>query len=448
MIPPHPTASAARSAVRDVLRTVADRGTSLSEDPTLVERFVTLCRRNPVVVDAVFAAALLWLAISWTLEGKVPSWTQVSALALAVAAAAPILLRRIYPVPAAIVTAVVALVGSFAFVGTLAVFVLPALVMAYSAVAYGPRWAGPLAVVVLLVGVFGPLLRHGLVADATAMWSVVGIGVPVVVCVWLAGSLRRAAYRRTEGLRERARLLTDNRRQEVRIELLAERSRISREVHDVVAHSLSGIIAQADGGQFAARRDPQKAVEVLNRIATTGREALSDTRGLLEMLRDDAPVDAPDRARRPQLGAGDIPTLVEQVRAGGLPVDLAVTGAPRTTGAGLGLTAYRVVQESLTNVIRHAGPATPTHVGLDWTGDELIVRVRDEGGAVPCPPRGGHGLIGMRERAALHGGSVETGPHPDGGWVVRLRLPLAHVPREPVVPRRALPGAGTDTSTR
>lgn len=417
---------AGRSALREVLRVATDRNASLSEAPTSVERFVTLCRRNPIVVDAVLAAALLWIAISWTLEGKVPSWNHVPGLALAVAAAAPVLLRRIYPVPAAAATAVVALVGTFVFVGTLPVFLLPALVMAYSAVAYGPRWAGPTAVLVLLVGVLGPLVRAGIPADAGAVWSVVGFGAPMVMCVWLAGSLRRAAHRRAESLRERARLLEDSRRQETRIDLLAERSRISREVHDVVAHSLSGIIAQAGGGQFAAQRDPRKALEVLDRIAATGREALSDTRALLEMLRNDVG-DAPDQQRRPIPGPDDVATLVEQVRAGGLPVELTVTGTPRPLGAEAGLTAYRVVQESLTNVLKHAGPATPTHVGLGWTGDELTVRVRDEGarGAVPCPPRGGHGLIGMRERTALHGGAIETGPHPDGGWVVQLRLPLS-----------------------
>ncbi|ANY05292.1 sensor histidine kinase [Pseudonocardia sp. HH130630-07] len=259
------------------------------------------------------------------------------------------------------------------------------------------------------------------------------------IAVWLLGSLRRASFRHTAGLRERARLLEASRRQEVRIELLAERARISREVHDVVAHSLSGIIAQADGGQFAAQRDPQKAVDVLSGIADTGREALADVRGLLEMLRavSDATDDpGADHAGRPQPGTDDVPALVEQVRAGGLRVELRVVGTPRPVPTGPGLTAYRVVQEALTNVIKHAGPAAPTVVTLEWGDDELTVRVRDEGarGPVPRPPRGGHGLTGMRERAALHGGSVETGPHPDGGWSVRLRLPVA--PASPTTPTR------------
>ncbi|MBP2369500.1 sensor histidine kinase [Pseudonocardia parietis] len=403
-----------------------------AEEPMLVERFAMLCRRNPIVVDAVLAALLLWIAISWTLEGRVPRAMQAAALVVAVLAAAPVVFRRTHPIPAAVATAVVAGVAQLAIVGTAAVILLPALVMGYSAIAYGPRWAGAAAFLLLLSGAtvrsvvqlltepVGP--DHSLVL----LW-LIGSALGIAAGVWLAGSLRRASFRHTEGLRERARLLEESRRQEVRIELLAERSRISREVHDVVAHSLSGIIAQADGGQFAAQRDPARAVEVLAGIADTGREALGDVRGLLEMLRDSGVDDeGPDAAGRPQPGTDDVPALVEQVRAGGLRVDLETTGTPRPIATGPGLTAYRVVQEALTNVIKHAGPGTPAHVRLEWTDDELVVRVRDEGARhpVPRPPRGGHGLTGMRERAALHGGSVETGPHPDGGWAVRLRLPL------------------------
>ncbi|MEQ3553314.1 sensor histidine kinase [Pseudonocardia nematodicida] len=412
------------------------------ERSTVVERFAAAARRNPIVVDAVFAAVLFAIALQWTFEGRgVFSDAKGLAVVVAVFAHGPVVLRRRYPLPAAVVTAVVAAVASFSFSGTSGAYVLPAIVMGYSAVAYGPRWAGPVAAAALATGMIGPalitMIRSGAFTEPVdpnapgplGTLVIIGVVVLVAACIWLAGALRRASVRNTEQLRERARLLEDGRRQEVRLELLAERSRISREVHDVVAHSLSGIIAQADGGQFAAKRDPQKAVEVLDGIATTGREALGEVRGLLEMLRDTAPdddADGPDGAGRPQPGTDDVPALVEQVRAGGLPVLLAVTGEPRPIATGSGLTAYRVVQEALTNVIKHAGPGTPTQVGLQWTADELTVRVRDEGARVPVPvpPRGGHGLIGMRERAALHGGSVETGPHPDGGYAVRLRLPL------------------------
>jgi signal transduction histidine kinase len=396
-----------------------------------VERFVAFTRRNPMIVDGVLAVVLFLVALQWTLEGKVPRDTRALAVVVAVLATAPVVFRRRNPIPAAAATAVVAAAGTFTFSGTLAAYILPALIMGYSAVAYGPRWAGRLVAAVMAVGMFGPLLLTGLfVTDREGGWIgsilVAGYLLLVLLCVLLLGATRRARRRHDEQLQERARLLEEGRRQEVRIELLAERSRISREVHDIVAHSLSGIIAQADGGQYAAQRDPQKAVEVLAGIGDAGREALGDVRGLLAVLRDTGPLDE-DASDRPQPGTDHLPALVEQVRAGGLPVDLTVTGPPRPLGNGAGLTAYRVVQEALTNVIKHAGRDTPTHVALAWTADELTVSVRDEGaqGPRPTPPRGGHGVIGMRERAALHGGSVEIGPHPGGGFAVRLRLPLA-----------------------
>jgi len=402
------------------------------EHPGPVERFVSFTRRNPMVLDGVLAVVLFLISLQWTLEGKVPRDARALAIVVAVLATAPVVFRRSRPIPAAAATAVVAAAGTFTFSGTLAAFILPALIMGYSAVAYGPRWAGRLVAAVLAVGMFGPLLISGFfVTDPENGWTgpilVAGYMLLILLCVLLLGATRRAQNRYAEQLRERARLLEEGRRQEVRIELLAERSRISREVHDIVAHSLSGIIAQADGGQYAAQRDPQKAVEVLAGIGSAGREALGDVRGLLAVLRDTGPLDE-DASDRPQPGTDHLPALVEQVRAGGLPVDLTVTGTPRQLGNGAGLTAYRVVQEALTNVIKHAGRDTPTHVTLAWTDDELTVSVRDEGaqGPRPTPPRGGHGVIGMRERAALHGGSVEIGPHPDGGFAVRLRLPLVH----------------------
>ena len=392
--------------------------------PSPVERFVEACRRHPTAVDGVLAVVVALIGVALARSAYSPRAQWDASTAVAVLAAAPIVLRRRLPIPAAVATAVVALVA-MATVGIRGLE-LPALVMGYSAVAYGPRWAGPLTLGVMLVGSVVPVIRAGSTGRFGALVFLVVVAALVGICTWLAGSLRRANRRVVEQLGEKARLLEEGRRQEVRLELLAERSRISREVHDVVAHSLSGIIAQADGGQYAATRDPQRAVEVLAGIATTGREALGDVRGLLSMLRDTAPVDETDAAARPQPGTDDVPALVEQVRAGGLPVGLEVTGAARPLHSGAGLTAYRVVQESLTNVIKHAGVATVTHVSLHWAADELTVRVRDEGarGPRPAPPVGGHGLTGMRERAALHSGSVETGPHPAGGFVVRLRRPL------------------------
>ena len=265
--------------------------------PTVVERYVEWCRRNPVAVDAVLAVLVALIGIALARSPYSPRAQWDASTVVAIVAAAPIVLRRRFPLPSAIATAVVAVVSQLA-VGVRGLE-LPVLIMAYSVVVYGPRWSGPLMAAVMLLGGLLPFTYYAGPDPGPVVLSMVVVSALVALCVWLAGALRRARRRSVEQLRERARLLEEGRRQEVRLELLAERARISREVHDVVAHSLSGIIAQADGGQYAATRDPQRAVDVLAGIATTGREALNDVRGLLDMLRDTAPVDDATAARSP-----------------------------------------------------------------------------------------------------------------------------------------------------
>jgi signal transduction histidine kinase len=208
-----------------------------------------------------------------------------------------------------------------------------------------------------------------------------------------------------------------------------ERRRIAREMHDVVAHSLAVVVAQAEAGRLAAANQPERAPEVLGTIASTGREALDQMRGLLGMLRDDsAPLGRTvesDGTEPPAPTLTDLPALLDQVRAAGVEVSLTEQGRPRRLSAAAELTAYRVVQESLTNVIRHAGPGATASVELDWS-DGLHVTVtndggtsagrsgstypRDTGGAVTHRP-GGAGLTGMRERLAAVGGELlEAGP--------------------------------------
>lgn len=400
---------------------------------TPAERLVDAVRVRPLVVDGLLALVVLVVGVNLAVSGPVVQADRGGAVVVAVLLAVAIVLRRRYPMPVAVTVAVIAAVSQLTVPGASVAILLGILVVGYSAVAYGPRWAGPLTAAVMVLGATLPLVR-ALVAGAPGASFALSAGIVVVVglltgtCVWFAGALRRAHLSSAAALRERARLLEEGRRREVRIELLAERSRISREVHDVVAHSLSGIIALADGGRYAAQQDPRRAVEVLDGIATSGREALGDIRGLLGGLRSAAPDGDLDDERadgaRPRVD--DVPVLVDQVRAGGLPVTLTTSGTPRSMEAGAGLAVYRVVQEALTNVVKHAGPATPTEVTLDWGADELEVAVRDRGpgGARPSLPRGGHGLMGMRERAALLGGGVDAAPTDEGGFLVRLRLPL------------------------
>jgi signal transduction histidine kinase len=197
--------------------------------------------------------------------------------------------------------------------------------------------------------------------------------------------------------------------------LVDERSRIARELHDVVTHSLSVVVVQAGAARLDA--PPEQAAQ-LAAIEGTARSALEEMRRLLGVLRGTQDADL-----QPQPGLDQLPVLVEQVRCSGLDVNVRHDGHPRPLPPGLDLTAYRVVQESLTNVLRHAG-ARRADIWLGWSTDRLIVAVTDDGAGAPGPA--GRGLLGMAERVALYGGSVDAGPAQQGGFAVRAELPLIH----------------------
>jgi len=245
----------------------------------------------------------------------------------------------------------------------------------------------------------------------------------LLLASWALGTMRRLRQGEQDRLLERARLLEQERSQELRLAATAERARIAREMHDVVAHSLSVTISQADGGRYAARTDPQAAITALETISVTGRQALNDMRALLGVLREDD-----SQPLAPQPDADIIPDLVEQVRDGGLDVTLEITGRARKLPPGPALAAYRIVQESLTNVLKHAGPTSQAWVRLTWTGQGLEIEVIDNGrgagaGLNGIDKAGGHGIRGMTERATLYGGELSAGPRAGGGFTVRAVLP-------------------------
>jgi signal transduction histidine kinase len=198
----------------------------------------------------------------------------------------------------------------------------------------------------------------------------------------------------------------------------AERARIARELHDIVAHHLSVIVLQAAG----SRASGKPAEATLEKIENSARQALAETRRLLGVLRD------PDEEAGlgPQPGIGDLDDLAANVRAAGLPVHLVIDGDPAALPAAVDVSVYRIVQEALTNVLKHAGPAR-AEVTIGCAEDTVTVEVTDDGTAEPGRqvPAGGHGLAGMRERAAVFGGELAAGPRPGGGFAVRARLPLA-----------------------
>ena len=246
----------------------------------------------------------------------------------------------------------------------------------------------------------------------------------------VAGRNLRARATALAALRERAERAERERDQQARIAVVEERTRIAREVHDVVSHNVSVMTALADGAGYALRSDTgrQQARDAVAAIATTGREALAELHGMLGVLRadDDHGTDA---SRGPAPGLADLPALVDQVRAAGLPTTLTVVGRPAPLGTAAQLAVYRLVQEALTNTRKHGSGVRRAGVVLTWTADGLEVVIRDDGSGGAASPDGvGHGLVGMRERIAAHGGSVSAGPAPGGGWQVAASLPLTAPP--------------------
>lgn len=212
-----------------------------------------------------------------------------------------------------------------------------------------------------------------------------------------------------------------------------ERARLARELHDVVAHSVSVMVMQAKGGSAVLESDPARAREAFATIESSGRQAIDELRRMLGLLRADERDAATGGPLQPQPGLVRLPALVDEVRAAGLDVVLRVEGEPVALPPGEDLSAYRIVQEGLTNVLKHAG-ATRAEVTLRWSAGALEVEVADDGGGgrhvetdgtvVAVLPSSGRGLVGMRERVALFGGELVAGPRPGGGFAVRARLPV------------------------
>lgn len=243
---------------------------------------------------------------------------------------------------------------------------------------------------------------------------------PLAVAAWALGERLKA--RRLRIAAERAEAEREVRERELLTErrLTDERLRIARELHDVVAHGVSVMVVQAGAARTVLDTDPERAKEAMRAVEETGRDALAEMRRLLGLLRSGR-ADEPERA--PQPGIGDLDALVAQSNDAGTPTRLERSGVVDDVPDATALTVYRIAQEALTNVRRHAGPGARATVRLAREGDELAVEVIDDGrGGTPVP---GHGLAGMRERAAALGGTVEAGPAPGRGFRVAARIPLA-----------------------
>lgn len=340
-----------------------------------------------------------------------------------VAAAAPLAVRRRWPLSTLSVVAVVQAVWQYAFYPfnvqpPFEPFV--ALIIAvYTAGAYAD---GRVARAVLVVIGLGTL--NGLVNIAAG--QPVGIEAPPIVILLVTFALGRAVAgyrRRAESERERAQRLERQQDETRRKAVAEERARIARELHDVISHDVSLMVLQASVERHASGADHDPRGQTLASIEATGREALAELRRMLGVLRrsdDAAPLE-------PQPGLAQLPELVDAARAAGLPVSLVVDGDRQPLTAGLDLAAYRIVQESLTNAAKHA-PGRPVTATVRYQPGGLELEIIDHGppSKTAAIPSSGHGLVGMRERVALYGGSLEAGADPvTGGFRVRARIPLA-----------------------
>jgi signal transduction histidine kinase len=290
------------------------------------------------------------------------------------------------------------------------------LIATYSAVAYGQRlW---LSAAIAVAGVAIHDLKdpyiHGL-GDALFAYLFVAVGLGL-------GSALHGRRARTLRLTEEARRLRRERDQHTRQAVAAERARIARELHDIVAHSVSVMVVQALAGQSALNGEQSVARQSFSAIEHTGRQAMAEMRRLLSILREDHQVPP-----EPQPGIEQLPELVDQTRRAGLSVQLEQHGDRATVSPGVGLAIYRIVQEALTNSLKHAGPTT-AQVTVRYTDTNAEVTVTDHGPIERTdvgPELGaGHGIHGMRERAAIYGGELHAGPTPDGGFSVGARIPL------------------------
>ncbi|MFG2661879.1 sensor histidine kinase [Streptomyces sp. NPDC048425] len=266
------------------------------------------------------------------------------------------------------------------------------------------------------------------VSPVVSVWDALFFLLSTATAALALGLMIRIRRAQLAGLRDRAARLEIERDQRDRLAVAAERTRVAREMHDIVGHNLSVIVTLADAGAYATAVAPERGSEALHLIGDTGRQALGELRRLLGVLREaDDPRTEPELS--PQPGLADIDALCEGVRAAGLDVIYRTGGDIDALDSGVQLTVYRIVQEALTNTLKHAGADARANLSIVAEDTRLTITVQDSGPPAPAGRRGrvneeGHGLVGMRERAALYSGHVSAGPA-GAGWTVRAALDLA-----------------------
>jgi signal transduction histidine kinase len=396
-----------------------------------VQRLYDFLRRHPTGVDSFWAVFLLGISLASEVAHRDTRGTLSPALItpIAVLLCLTLALRRRMPE-----TALLLVIGIGVAQLVLDVATLPAdfamLVIVYTVAATGARWASRLALAVGLAAATLAQLRWPMEHSSTLghLAIVVFQTVPFALAWVLGDSIRtRRAY--FAQLEERAARLEKEREAQAKVAVAAERARIARELHDVVAHNVSVMVVQADGAAYVLDAAPDQAKKALETISSTGRQALAEMRRLLGVLRTGEHQEVGEYV--PQPDVEQIDELIEQCRTSGLPVDFKVEGTPRPLPSGVELTAYRIVQEALTNTRKHGGPNTGASVRLVYFDDGLGLLVEDDGKGAPHElyeeggaDGQGHGLIGMRERVGMVGGTLDAGPRPGGGFRISALLPL------------------------
>lgn len=273
------------------------------------------------------------------------------------------------------------------------------------------------------VGVALALLSVATLLEGEPLTNV-GFAAVFIFLVWYIGRYLRVRGNYLRLLEERAAQLEREQDIEARRAVAEERTRIARELHDVVAHRVSLMTVQAGAAKTVAADDPQSSLQAMEAVENAGRQALDELRHLLGVLRPEAEANG----LGPQPGIADVPRLVEELREANLQVSLTMDDKLESLPARVALSAYRIVQESLTNVLKHAGPSANTEIRLSEEDNEVVIEVLDNGRGAALLPGSGHGIVGMRERAQLLGGSLEAGPRPGGGFQVLARLPIGMGP--------------------
>ncbi|MEV4880860.1 sensor histidine kinase [Streptomyces cyaneofuscatus] len=396
-----------------------------------MQRLYDFLRRHPTGVDVFWAVVLLGLSGMSLVSGMFDAGREeILAIPVALGLSTVVALRRRLPekmLLLAIAVGVLQLVGDVRpNIGNFAM-----LVITFTVATIGERWASRLALVCSLSAAALSQVRWE--SEPGGSWPqqifvTVIMTVPFVLAWVMGDSLRtRRAY--FSQLEERAARLEREREAQSKVAVAAERARIARELHDVVAHNVSVMVVQADGAAYVMDAAPDQARQALETISSTGRQALAEMRRLLGVLRTGDTRESGEYV--PQPDVEQIEDLVDQVRRTGLAVDFKVEGTARPLPSGVELTAYRIVQEALTNTRKHGGPDVGASVRLVYFDDGLGLLVEDDGRGAAHElyedggaDGAGHGMIGMRERVGMVGGTLDAGPRPGGGFRISALLPL------------------------